>query len=356
MSTLIKPPRAALARSAYLAACRGETPQHTPVWFQRQAGRSLPEYRALREGKTFDEMTSDPALAAEVTMQPVRRHGVDAAIFFSDIITSVAGLCGGISIEPNRGPVIDTPFRTMADVERLRGFDPKVHIPFVLEAVQRCVRELDPMGVPLIGFAGAPFTVATYLIEGGKSKEFENTKLLMRTEPETWFALLDALAEIAAATLRAQVGAGASAVQLFDSWAGILSKATYQDFAMSSSAKVFAGLQDLGVPQAHFGVGTGELLGLFREAGADVVGVDFRVALADARERVGPLVPLQGNLDPALTLCGVDVAIAATDAVLVDAQRAGGSHIFNLGHGVLPQTNPTVLTAIVDHVHERTAH
>ena len=347
--------RAAVAGSSYLAACRGETPSHTPVWFQRQAGRSLPEYRELRQGKTFDQMIQDPGVAAEVTLQPVRRHGVDAAIFFSDIITSVSALCPGISIEPNRGPVIEDPFRTRADVLRLQGFDPVVHVPYVIEAVQRAVVELDKLGVPLIGFAGAPFTVATYLVEGGKSKEFEHTKTLMHGDPETWFALLDALADIALSTLRAQVTAGASAVQLFDSWAGILSKAEYREFVLPATAKVFAGLADLGVPRVHFGVGTGELLGLMKEAGADAVGVDFRVSLSDARARVGAATPLQGNLDPTVTLCAPTVVANAVSRVLDDAAVAGGTHIFNLGHGVLPQTDPAVLTSIVAQVHRSTS-
>lgn len=346
--------RSALVGSPYLAACRGEMPSHTPVWFQRQAGRSLPEYRALREGKTFDQMIHDPALAAEVTLQPVRRHGVDAAIFFSDIITSVSALCPGISIEPNRGPVIEQPFRTRADVFRLEGFEPSVHVPYVIEAVQRAVVELDTMGVPLIGFAGAPFTVATYLVEGGKSKEFEHTKTLMHGDPETWFALLDSLSGIALLTLRAQVEAGASAVQLFDSWAGILSKAEYREFVLPATAKVFSGLADLGVPRVHFGVNTGELLGLMKEAGADVVGVDCRVSLSDARDRVGASTPLQGNLDPTIALCAPTVVASAVSRVLDDAAAAGGTHIFNLGHGVLPQTDPTVLSSIVAQVHSST--
>ena len=212
--------RDALVGSPFLAACAGKKPVHTPVWFMRQAGRSLPEYRALRAGKRFDDLILDPALAAEVTLQPVRRHGVDAAIFFSDIITSPQAIVPGISIEPGRGPVIEQPFRTLADVDRLRPFTPELHVPYVIEAVQQACVELDSLGVPLIGFAGAPFTVATYLIEGGKSKEFAHVKTMMRADPETWFALLDALADMAIATLRAQVGAGASAIQLFDSWAG----------------------------------------------------------------------------------------------------------------------------------------
>ncbi len=343
--------RPALESSPFLAACRGEESPVTPVWFMRQAGRSLPEYRALRAEHAFQEMITNPALAAEVTLQPVRRHGVDAAIFFSDIITSVQSFCPGISVEPGRGPVIETPFREASDVARLEGFDPETHVPYVIDAVQRAVAELDPMGVPLIGFAGAPFTVATYLIEGGKSKEFEHTKFLMHARPETWHALLDALADIAIATLRAQVAAGASAVQLFDSWAGILSKEDYDRFALPASYKVLRALADLDVPRIHFGVGTGELLQLMGVAGADVVGVDWRVTLCDARDRVGMHRTLQGNLDPVLLLCPPDVVAHAVEAVLEDADEAGGAHIFNLGHGVLPSTDPDILTSVVSQVH-----
>ena len=208
----------------------------------RQAGRSLPEYRALRVGKTFHEMLVDPSLAAEVTLQPVRRHHVDAAIFFSDIITPVQSFVPGVSIEQGRGPVIDEPFRSMTQIDRLRAYDPAAHIPFVSEAVRLCVNELDPQGIPLIGFAGAPFTVATYLVEGGKSKEFEHTKSMMHAEPQVWDALMTALSDIALATLRAQIAAGASAVQLFDSWAGILSVSEYRRFVMPYSERIFAGL------------------------------------------------------------------------------------------------------------------
>jgi uroporphyrinogen decarboxylase len=334
--------------------CRGEKAAHTPVWFMRQAGRSLPEYRELRAGKKFDDLIYDPSVAAEVTLQPVRRHGVDAAIFFSDIITSPQAIVPGVSIEPGKGPVIQQPFRTRADVERLRPFEPETHVPYVIEAVQRCTEQLDVLGVPLIGFAGAPFTVATYLIEGGKSKEFEHTKTMMRRDPDTWFALLDALADMAAATLRAQVNAGASAVQLFDSWAGILSLADYRNYAMPASSKVLRSLSDLNVPRFHFGVGTGELLGAMGEAGADIVGVDWRVSLTDARLRVGDEKGLQGNLDPVTLLAPWDVVESEVLRILDDAEKAGGRHVFNLGHGVLPETDPTVLTRVVQLVHDRT--
>ena len=345
------PARAALGDSTFLAACRGERTGRTPVWFMRQAGRSLPEYRALRVGKAFHEMLVDPRLAAEVTMQPVRRHRVDAAIFFSDIITPVQSFVPGVSIEQGRGPVITEPFRTLHDVDRLRAYDPAIHTPFVADAIGLCVEELDPMGIPLIGFAGAPFTVATYIVEGGKSKEFEHTKSMMHGEPEVWHALMTALSDIALASLRAQVSAGASAVQLFDSWAGILSKREYECFVKPHSARIFAGLADLGIPRIHFGVGTGELLGAMGEAGADVVGVDWRVSLADARDRVGSGKALQGNLDPVVLLGPWPVVKAEIDRVLSDAAAAGGGHIFNLGHGVLPQIAPELLTRVVDYVH-----
>lgn len=325
----------------------------------RQAGRSLPEYRALRAKWAFQDLITNPEVAAEVTLQPVRRHGVDAAIFFSDIITSAQAIVPGVSIEQGRGPVIEQPFRTMADVDRLRGFVPKEHTPYVVEAVQRCAAELDPMGVPLIGFAGAPFTVATYLVEGGKSKEFVHTKTLMRKDPDTWFALLDALADMALATLQGQVEAGASAVQLFDSWAGILSERDYREFAMPASQKVLNGLANLGVPRIHFGVGTGELLGAMGEAGADIVGVDWRVALADARKRVGPTKGLQGNLDPVMLLAPADALESDVHRILEDAKAAaspGTGYIFNLGHGVLPETDPDAISRVVQIVHAATGH
>ena len=348
-------PRPAFANSSFLAACADRPRSQTPVWFMRQAGRSLPEYRALRAGKTFHEMLVDPALAAEVTLQPVRRHGVDAAIFFSDIITPVQSFVPGVSIEQGRGPVINDPFRTLADVDRLRAYDPDVHIPFVGDAVRLCVAELDPQGVPLIGFAGAPFTVATYLVEGGKSKEFEHTKAMMHASPQVWDALMSALADIALATLRAQVGAGASAVQLFDSWAGILSEYEYRRFVMPYSARILSGLADLDVPRIHFGVGTGELLGAMGEAGADVVGVDWRVDLRHARVRVGEAKALQGNLDPVVLLAPWPVIEAEVRRILDQAAEAGGGHIFNLGHGELPSIDPAVLTRVVGLVHEHTA-
>ena len=318
----------------------------------RQAGRSLPEYRALRgEGSILDAIAA-PELAAEITMQPVRRYGVDAAILFSDIVVPLSAMGVGIEIEPGRlGPVLTEPFRYEADLGRLRALEPESDLASMLKTIRLLAGELE---VPLIGFAGAPFTLASYLVEGGPSRTFGQTKALMHSDPATWHRLVDTLAEIGLASLRAQVAAGAAAVQLFDSWAGALSRREYREFAMPASRRILEGMADLGVPRIHFGVGTGELLDLMREAGADVVGVDWRVSLADAAERTGGEVALQGNLDPAVCLAPVEVVRTAARQVLAEASGLAG-HIFNLGHGVLPETDPGVLRAVVDLVHEETA-
>jgi uroporphyrinogen decarboxylase len=340
-------PVAQLADAPFLRACRGEPAAHKAVWFMRQAGRALPEYRALREKAGMFEMIRTPELAVEATLQPVRRYGVDAAILFSDIVVPVEALGIGIELKPGVGPVIDQPFRSAADLRRLRPLEPEQDIPYVIETVRALAAELD---VPLIGFAGAPFTVASYLVEGGPSRDHARTKSLMHDEPETWRALLDALADISLAALLAQVAAGASAVQLFDSWAGALTPADYREFVLPASARIFAGLADLGVPRIHFGVATGELLGLMAEAGADVVGVDWRVPLADARRRVPDGVALQGNLDP--SICLASWPVVAAEATKVLASNGGHpGHVFNLGHGVLPDTDPDTLTRLVELVH-----
>jgi uroporphyrinogen decarboxylase len=344
-------PRHPLAASPFLAACRGEQPSHTPVWFMRQAGRSLPEYREIRSHHGFHEMIVKPEVAAEVTLQPIRRHHVDAAVLFSDLITPVQSIVPGISVETGKGPVIQQPFRSDADISRLRPLEPEIDLPYVAETVRICCETLDPLGIPVVGFAGAPFTVATYLIEGGKSKEFETTKELMYAHEATWHRLMDRLADISIAALRAQITAGASAIQLFDSWAGILSAADYRRFALPHSSKVFAALADLGMPRVHFGVGTGELLGAMSEAGCDVVGVDWRVSLRDARTRVRASVGLQGNLDPVVLLAGWDVTRERALQTLAEGRATGPGYVFNLGHGVLPSTDPTVLTRLVELVH-----
>ncbi|HXX91624.1 MAG TPA: uroporphyrinogen decarboxylase [Acidimicrobiales bacterium] len=339
-----------LADSPFVRACRRLPTERVPVWFMRQAGRSLPEYRAARGTGSILEAIRRPELAAELTLQPVRRLGVDAAILYSDIVVPVAAMGFGVDVEPGRGPVVAEPFRGPADLRRLRPFDAAADTPYVLETVRLLVRELEPLGVPLIGFAGAPFTVASYLVEGGPSRTYVHTKTLMREDPETWARLLDALADVALASLRAQVEAGASAVQLFDSWVGTLSAPDYERFVLPASRKVLEGLSDLDVPRIHFGVGTGELLQLMAAAGAEVVGVDWRVPLDEARRRVGPGHALQGNLDPVTCLASWEVVRQEAAEVL---RRGGGlGHVFNLGHGVLPETDPSILERLVAFVHE----
>ena len=345
------PAHPGLADSAFLRACRREPVPHTPVWFMRQAGRSLPEYRKVRQGIAMLDSCMDPALVVEITLQPVRRYGVDAAIFFSDIVVPLKANGFGVDIVPGVGPVVASPIRTMADLERLPPLDPSA-VGFVTEAMGMLVSELG--ATPLIGFAGAPFTLASYLIEGGPSKNHEKTKALMYSGDPLWAALLDRLADITLAFLRVQIAAGASAVQLFDSWAGALSARDYAEYVMPSSAKVLSGLADLGVPRIHFGVGTGELLGLMGQAGADVVGVDFRLPLDEAVPRIGPGKAVQGNLDPAVVFAPWEAVATQVRRVLADG-RATEGHIFNLGHGVLPETDPEVLARIVDLVHTESA-
>lgn len=335
--------------SPFLSACRLEAVDHVPVWFMRQAGRSLPEYRKARGETSILEAVRCPELAAELTLQPVRRYGVDAAILFSDIVVPVAAVDFGVDIEAGRGPVVARPFSSAADLERLRPLEPETDTPYVLEAVRMATAELDPLGVPLIGFAGAPFTIASYLIEGGPSRTYTKTKSLMRCEPALWARLLDSLAQMALSSLRSQVASGAAAVQLFDSWVGVLSAADYERHVLPASRSVLEGLADLGVPRIHFGIGTGHLLKLMAHAGCDVVGVDWRVPLDEARGLVGQRVALQGNLDP--TTCLAPWEVVAEEAREVLRRGGGKGHIFNLGHGVLPETDPAILERLTELVH-----
>jgi uroporphyrinogen decarboxylase len=344
-------PRRDLEGSAFLAAARCETPARTPVWFMRQAGRSLPEYRELRRETTMLEACATPELVCEVTMQPIRRHGVDAAILFSDIVVPLHAAGIGVDIVAGTGPVLAHPVRTASDVAALPHLDPDAVAP-VAEAIRLLLGELGsgPDGTALIGFAGAPFTLASYMVEGGPSRNHERTKALMHSDPATWHALLAHLAGITTTFLRAQVDAGVDAVQLFDSWAGALSLRDYREFVLPHSAQVLAGLADAGIPRIHFGVGTGELLGAMGEAGADVVGVDWRIPLDDATHRIGPGTAVQGNLDPAVLFAGWDAVESEVRRIVAEGRAAPG-HVFNLGHGVLPETDPDVLTRVVELVH-----
>ena len=340
----------AAADSLLVRAAFGRPGPRPPVWFMRQAGRSLPEYRQVRAGTSMLEACRTPDLITELTLQPVRRHGVDAAILFSDIVVPLAAVGVGVDIVSGVGPVVDKPIRTMSDVDRLRPLEPS-EVPYLSQAVSALVSELG--ATPLIGFAGAPFTLASYLVEGGPSRDHARTKALMRGEPALWHSLLARLATISATYLRVQVDAGAAAVQLFDSWAGALSAADYEQFVLPHSRAVLESLGGRGVPRIHFGVGTGELLALMRAAGADVVGVDWRVPLPEAARRIGPGAVLQGNLDPALLLAEWPVVDAEVRRIVTEGHYADG-HIFNLGHGVLPETDPDVLTRVVALVKELT--
>ncbi|GJO59169.1 uroporphyrinogen decarboxylase [Mycobacterium marinum] len=345
-----------LPQSPYLAAVAGRKPSRVPVWFMRQAGRSLPEYRALRRQHSMLAACFEPEVACEVTMQPIRRYHVDAAILFSDIVVPLRAAGVDLDIVADVGPVIAAPVRTVADVDAIKPIDPQSIAP-VLDAVELLVAELGD--TPLIGFAGAPFTLASYLVEGGPSRHHARTKAMMLAEPETWHALMTKLTDLTIEFLLGQIRAGVDAIQVFDSWAGMLSLADYRQYALPHSARVFATLAEHGVPMTHFGVGTAELLGAMSEAvkpgTAKVVGVDWRTALADAAARVQPGTALQGNLDPVVLLAGWPAVERAARAVVDDGRRAvdagAAGYVFNLGHGVLPQTDPGVLTDLVSLVH-----
>jgi uroporphyrinogen decarboxylase len=341
-----------LADSPFIRACRREPVSRTPVWFMRQAGRSLPEYRRVREGVPMLEACSRADLIVEITLQPIRRYGTDAAILFSDIMLPLKAVGVDVDIVPGVGPVVAKPVTTMADVDAIRPMEPD-DVPFVTEAVGALTDELGR--TPLIGFAGAPFTLASYLIEGGPSRDHVKTKAMMHSAPQVWHALAGRLAEVSATFLEVQVTAGAAAVQLFDSWAGALSPADYTEFVQPHSRVVLERVGSHDVPRIHFGVGTGELLALMARAGADVVGVDWRVPLDEASQRIGPEYAVQGNLDPAVVFAPWQVIETKVCDVLSAGRRTPG-HVFNLGHGVLPAMDPEVLGRIVDLVHAESAH
>jgi len=313
----------------------------------RQAGRSLPEYRELRVGTAMLDACLNPELASEITLQPVRRHAVDAAIFFSDIVVPIKLAGVDVEIVPGRGPVLGAPIRTAADVAALRPLDEGALAP-IADAVALTVQQLGR--TPLIGFAGAPFTLAAYLVEGGPSKDHLRAHTLMHSDPATWDALLSWAADVTGSFLRAQVLAGASAAQLFDSWVGSLSVADYRERVAPFSAQALSHIRGLDVPVVHFGVGAGELLNAMHEVGADVMGVDYRTPLDEASRRLGDRVPLQGNINPALLSAPWPVLERHVIDV-IERGRAAPSHVVNLGHGVPPDTDPAVLTRIVELVH-----
>jgi len=340
------------ADAPFLRACRREKTAFTPIWLMRQAGRYLPEYRALRAKHDFLTLCKTPAAATEVTLQPIERLGVDAAILFADILLVLEPLGVGLEFTRGEGPHIARPVRSAEDVSRLAPVDVPASVGFVFETV-RLVRKALADRVPLVGFAGAPFTLASYLIEGGASREFLHTKRFMRAEPAAWHALMARLAGITAAYLNGQITAGAQAVQLFDSWVGTLSPADYREFVLPHSRAVLSALAP-GAPVIHFGTGTATLLELMKEAGGDVIGLDWRVELGAAWDRLGGEVAVQGNLDPALLLAPVPEIRRAAGAILEGAARRPG-HIFNLGHGVHQETPVDHVRALVDMVHEMSA-
>ena len=349
-----------MSNTPFLEAAQGRRGTHTPIWFMRQAGRSLHEYRARRGDGSILDAIKQPDLAGELTLQPVRRYGVDAAVLFSDIVVPSHSVGFGIDVAPGTGPVCEAPFRVPSDLDRLRPFDPVIDTPYVLQTIKLLVAEL-PDSVPLLAFAGAPFTVASYLIEGRPSRTYENTKRLMHTDTVLWHLLMERLTQHAIASIASQLDQGARAFQLFDSWAGALSRTDYEAFVLPHSTAVFAALSSShrDAPGIHFGIGCDHLLESMNAAGPRVLGLDWRTSISDARRRMGADLVVQGNLDPAMVLAGVDTALAGTDAVLADNRDADGrahpGHIFNLGHGVQPDTDPDVLRAVVDHVKDRTA-
>lgn len=338
-----------MAEPLLVRAARREPVERTPVWFMRQAGRSLPAYRAIRERFDLFEICRQPELCAEVTLQPVEAHGVDAAVIYSDIMLPVLGMGAGVELVEGVGPVVAEPIRRLVDVERLRPLDPAVDLPYALEAI-RFVRTALPGEKAVVGFAGGPFTVAGYLIEGRPSRSFVETKRCMYRAPAVWHALMERLAEALASYVAAQIAAGADVIQLFDSWVGNLSVEDYREFAAPYSARILAAAD---VPTIHFGTGCTHLLGDLAAAGGDVLGLDWRVPIGRGWELTGLERGVQGNLDPALLLGPFDRVAAQTGRIL-DAVGGRPGHIFNLGHGVLPETDPAALRLLRELVHERT--
>jgi uroporphyrinogen decarboxylase len=338
-----------LENSVFMRACRREPVPYTPIWLMRQAGRYMPEYRAVRNKTTFLELCKNPSLAAEVTVTAAERLGVDAAIIFADILLILEPMGADLEFAHGEGPVIHNPVRKAADVDRLRQIEDVSALDFVNEAIRQTRRALKP-DIPLIGFAGAPFTLASYLTEGGGSKNYVHTKSLMYNDSGAWHAMMSLIAMSLVKYLNAQIEAGVQAVQLFDSWVGALGPDDYREFVLPHTRRVFEGIKP-GVPVIHFGTGTTALLELMREAGGDVIGLDWRVRLDEGWERVGHDVAVMGNLDPVALFAEREVLLAQARRVLDQADRRPG-HIFNLGHGILPETPVENVIALVDFVHE----
>ncbi len=337
----------------FLKACRGEAADCTPVWFMRQAGRYMKSYQEIRARYPLIEMFRTPGLATEVTLQPVRAFPIDAAIIFADILLPLEGMGIGFEFTDSHGPVISRPVRSAGDIEALRVADPEEDLGYVLEAVRNVRGEIDGK-VPLIGFAGAPFTLAGYAIEGGGSSNHLLTKRVMYEQPEAWDLLMDKMCRTLIPFLKAQVRAGAQVVQLFDSWVGCLDPSDYERYVLEHTRKIFRELRAEGIPSIHFGTGTAGLLPLMAQAGGDVIGVDWRLTLGEAWRLAGPGVGIQGNLDPAALLAPGEV-LARKAAEVLDSAAGRPGHIFNLGHGIMPQTPEDAVRAVVDLVHERSA-
>jgi len=334
----------------FIRACRREPVDTTPVWFMRQAGRYMPEYRALRKDHTLLELCKNPELATEVTLQPIRAHGVDAAILFADILLPLEPMGAPFEFAQGEGPVVHSPIRTRADIERLRVIEAEDGLGYVMDAIRMIRAELDGK-TPLIGFAGAPFTLASYLIEGGKSSQYVRTKQLMYSDPEGWGLLMSKLSEVVRRYLRAQIEAGAQAVQLFDSWVGALAPQDYEQYVFPHVAHILQDVQKTGVPVIHFGTGTAMLLELQKRAGGTVIGIDHRLTLTQARERLGDDVALQGNLEPLLLLAPWEVLEPRAAQIVAEGRKLSG-HVFNLGHGIIPEVPPDTVTRLVARIHE----
>jgi uroporphyrinogen decarboxylase len=337
-----------------LATCRRQPADATPVWFMRQAGRSLARYRTLRERYPILTLAKTPELCSQITLMPVEELGVDGAVLFADIMLPVEAMGVSLEIQPDLGPVIHAPIRDMAGVERLRPLEPDEGVPFLLETIRGLQSELSDGRAAIIGFCGAPYTLACYLIEGRPSRDYARAKTLMLREPAVWSALMDRLTDGMIRYLRAQIGAGADVIQVFDSWVGALTPADYQRSVLPWMRRIFDALRPLGAPTIYFGTGNTALLEAMASAGSDLLSVDWRVRLDDAWQRIGFDRGIQGNLDPVYPLAGWDVALQGTRDVLARAAGRAG-HVFNLGHGVMPETDPDLLKRLVDAVHAETA-